>query len=230
MHDMFRYEKNRLWEMRLIRKALQIADLVVCPSSSVALDYVDRGWATADRTRVIRNGVDVDEFQPHLEGDAVVSIGRASSEKSHSDFESIANQLNSKHPTIRWILAGPASANLQNVECKGHQDDIRDVLKLAILYVSTSRTEGMSNALLESQAMGLPAVVRCLGSNSEIIRDGVNGFLAGELFDFVNKCDLLLSDSLLRKEMGNAARARMESEFAIGNQIRKIESIYRELL
>jgi glycosyltransferase involved in cell wall biosynthesis len=230
MHDMFRYEKNKSWEKHLVRRTMSMSDLVLCPSSSVAMDYLDRNWASAERIRVVRNGVDMEHFQPGASTDAVVAVGRATAEKTHGDFESIAQQLKAKHPQVRWIVAGGTETKSNGIEFVGYQNDIREVLNRAMIYISTSCTEGMSNALLESQAMGIPAVVRYLGSNSEIIQNRVNGFLARELVDFVNYSGALLEDESMRKEMGVKARERMCSDFAIKKQIEKIESIYSELL
>src|SRR5262249_39448769 len=54
--------QNRKWERSLIRMALEKSDVVVVPSFSAGIGYLDAGWVDPDRLRVIQNGVDCDYF------------------------------------------------------------------------------------------------------------------------------------------------------------------------
>lgn len=230
MSDAFQSDQNRLWERYFIRKTLRVADLVLCPSNSIASDFLDLGWIHPERTRVVHNGVDVDYFHPSQGGNLIVAVGRQSVEKAYDDFESIARGLRKAFPEIRCVVVGGAKRDSDCVEFTGRQEDVREILRNTAIYISTSRTEGMSNALLEAQSMGIPAVVRELGSNSEVLENGVNGFLVKTVEEFVQACKTLLNNESLRKEMGQLARARIQAKFAIQNQIKKVESIYSELL
>jgi glycosyltransferase involved in cell wall biosynthesis len=58
----------------------------------------------------------------------------------------------------------------------GHQQDVVRYYKMADVFVSTSRIEGFSNALLEALASGLPAVATKTAGTEEIIENGKNGF------------------------------------------------------
>jgi glycosyltransferase involved in cell wall biosynthesis len=230
MHDAFDPKQNKRWERFLIKRTLRITDLAICPSQSVALDFLDRGWIHPDRTRVVHNGVDTDHFRPGSNGNWIVAVGRPSSEKAFDEFEAIGAILRKTFPEIRCVVAGPPVRNSGSVEFQGFQDDVREIFQNAAIYISTSKTEGMSNALLEALSMGIPAVVRAIGSNSEIIENGVDGFLAHTVEEFVRACETLLKNPSLRKQMGENARKKAESQFSVKAQIAKIESIYSELL
>jgi len=59
----------------------------------------------------------------------------------------------------------------------GHRNDIPALLSEASVGVLPSHSEGLSNALLESMAAGLPLVATRVGGNPELVHDGVNGLL-----------------------------------------------------
>ncbi|HLC17189.1 MAG TPA: glycosyltransferase [Thermodesulfovibrionia bacterium] len=56
-------------------------------------------------------------------------------------------------------------------------DGVLPYFQAADLFVLPSFAEGLSNALLEAQTCGLPAVATHVGGNSDIIQENVNGLL-----------------------------------------------------
>lgn len=76
--------------------------------------------------------------------------------------------------------------------------------------------EGMSNVLLESCSCGRPAITTNRPGCEEIVEDGVNGFLIKEKDsqDLIEKIEKFLKLSREeRKQMGLAARAKVERQF-----------------
>ena len=67
----------------------------------------------------------------------------------------------------------------KNVQLKGFCNNVDERIVNAYMYVCTSNYEGLSNALLESMAMGLAIVSTDSsgGGAREVIKDGVNGYL-----------------------------------------------------
>lgn len=68
---------------------------------------------------------------------------------------------------------------------------------------------------LQYMALGIVPVCSPVGVNVEIIRDGVNGFLAANREQWIEKLRLLLEDSGLRQRMGRAARETVEKKYSI---------------
>ena len=226
-------ERNKGWEKMLIRKMLRSADALMFPSRSSAVDFVEAGWADPSRVYVISNGVDAQYFSPQNEaGETLVAIGRISEQKAYEDLHAIVQIVRSKFLSLRCVVAGgggtiPAQ---DGIEYAGYVPDVRELLKHAAVFISTSKAEGMSNSLLEAQAMGIPVVARNIGPNSEIIEHGYNGFLAETKEEFAAFCERLLSDSELRKKIGKNARSKIEKHFSIHGQIDQLERMYDELL
>lgn len=225
------YYTARFWEKRLFRKSVQRSDLVVFPSFTVAIDFVDSGWVEPARTRVVYNGVDEIEFQPGFSGEAIVAVGRIAAEKAPEDLEETAQQIHKQMPGIRFIVAGGGNPPpSKSIEFVGRVDDIRQILRQAAVVIHTSRFEGMSNALLEAQSMGIPVIARRNGANTETVVDGVTGILADTNDELARACVALLTDQEMRNQMGAMARKRILSGFTIAGQVKKNEALYNELL
>jgi len=64
--------------------------------------------------------------------------------------------------------------------------------------------------ILEYAAAGLPVVASPVGVNSEYVRDGVNGFLASDCSEWVDKISRLLTDPQLREQMGRTGRKNVQ--------------------
>jgi glycosyltransferase involved in cell wall biosynthesis len=70
------------------------------------------------------------------------------------------------------------TAQLTSVELVGFVDDIEQLWSCYHALVLPSRFEGMPLALVEAMLCGRPCIVTDVGGNPELVRDGVNGFLA----------------------------------------------------
>src|SRR5687768_9766416 len=113
-------EHNRKWERRLIKKMLKAADVVLFPSRSSAIDFVDAGWVHRDRVRVVLNGVDTEHFQPAVgETKTMVAVGRISEQKAYNELRDVVKALQEKFPDLRCLIAGggavPVGDGLQYV-------------------------------------------------------------------------------------------------------------------
>ena len=106
------------------------------------------------------------------------------------------------------------------------------LLKMSDLFVLPSRTEGLSNALLEAMSAGLPCVATAVGGNPEVVVDGVTGFLVPpenpeELARAIVK---ILRDPDLGRRMGAAGASRVRENFTSEQMAAKVTAAYRELL
>ncbi|HRH38082.1 MAG TPA: glycosyltransferase, partial [Flavobacteriales bacterium] len=67
---------------------------------------------------------------------------------------------------------------------------------------------------LQYMALGIPTIMSPVGVNNSIIRDGMNGFLAGSVEEWTEKLCKLIDDADLRQRMGSAARMTVESSWS----------------
>lgn len=89
-------------------------------------------------------------------------------------------------------------------------DNVHEEIKTASMFVLSSDYEGISNALLECMAMGLPCISTdcpCGGSRG-LIEDGVNGLLVpvGDAAAFCRAMERVAGDNVLANKLGEKAR------------------------
>jgi len=108
----------------------------------------------------------------------------------------------------------------QRVRFLGQREDVGNVLNAADAFVASSDLEGMSHALLEALAMGLPIVSTPVSGARYVLEDGagvvVKEFSAQAIPDAVKN---LLTSVELRTRLSNAARARYQNQFTFDRMI-----------
>jgi glycosyltransferase involved in cell wall biosynthesis len=118
-----------------------------------------------------------------------------------------------------------------SVSFLGYRTDVEPLLAMADILVLPSRSEGMSNALLEGMAHGLAVVATDGPGNRAVVEHGREGLLVA-FDDRRALSEALLSlvrDSTLRRRLGEAASRRTEAEFSIRVVADAHEGVYRAL-
>ncbi len=127
-----------------------------------------------------------------------------------------------------------ARLNVQDiVEILPPVSDVGPLLRQADFHVSTSVSEGMSNALLESMSWGTPPVVSRVSGVDDIVRHGTSGlvFEAGDDDAFVTTLREAMSMTPDRwQAMSDAAFDTARERFSIEGVAVRHVAIYRSLL
>jgi len=99
----------------------------------------------------------------------------------------------------------------------------------ADIFVFPSITETQGIVITEAMAAGVPAVAVNKMGPSDIIQNGIDGYLIEEnVEEFSRKIGDLLDDNELRKKMGETAR-KNASEFSVEKCTDKMEELYKRL-
>ena len=114
----------------------------------------------------------------------------------------------------------------------GARRDLRRWLPHFDLFALPSAWEGLSMALLEAMACGLPAAATRVGGSPEAVLDGETGFLTppGDAQALARALERLAQDPALRRELGAAGRRRVEAVFNLEGTLQALEALYSELL
>jgi glycosyltransferase involved in cell wall biosynthesis len=83
---------------------------------------------------------------------------------------------------------------------------------------------------LQYMALGIPTICSPVGVNSEIIQDGVNGFLAVTEDEWVNKLTALLHSSEIRRRLGLAGRQTVETKYSARTQAPRVLEIFKSVV
>jgi glycosyltransferase involved in cell wall biosynthesis len=247
--------KVRAYEA-LDRRMLPRMDAVVCVSAGQAAKVARTGIAR-DRLYVIHNSVDPARFRNSgaagramLEGlftsprSAIIAgVGRQSPEKGFDQLVDAARLLVRDDDRVGIVLVGDgpdrsmlealvrASRLESNVVFAGFRTDVDRLLPGADILAQASHTEGLPNVVLEASAAGLPVVATDVGGTSEIIEDGVNGFLvpaadppalARRLLDLVRSPEL-------RHQMGDRGRDLVRARFSFARQAAAYEELFAKV-
>jgi len=88
------------------------------------------------------------------------------------------------------------------------------------------------SVITEAIAAGIPVVGTPIGSASEMIDDGVTGWLVPlePIEMMASKILLFAQNSDLCKQMGREGRKRAEKLFSVDEHVRQVQSIYDDLL
>lgn len=82
--------------------------------------------------------------------------------------------------------------------------------------------------LLQYMAAGLPTVASRAGMNCEVINDGVDGYLANETDEWVDKLSALIREKDLRQKMGRSARRKVVEEYELKKMAPKLVAVIRK--
>jgi glycosyltransferase involved in cell wall biosynthesis len=78
-------------------------------------------------------------------------------------------------------------------------------------------------------ATGRPVVISAVGMNKDLVRDGVNGFLASDSGDFVDALLKLARSPDLRSTIGAAGRRTVEQSYSAAALARKFAAVVRDV-
>lgn len=116
-----------------------------------------------------------------------------------------------------------------NVFLLGYRRDVNKLLKMADLYVTTSKREGLGLNLIEALLSGVPVIAYRNRGHIEIVKEGVNGFLINTENELISRMIQLNSDKELITELSDNARESVK-EFVLENALNEGIRIYeREL-
>jgi glycosyltransferase involved in cell wall biosynthesis len=83
--------------------------------------------------------------------------------------------------------------------------------------------------VLQYMAAGVPVVASPVGVNSDIIRDGENGFLATTLVAWRDRLARLLDSGTLRERLGREGRKTVESGYTLNHGLKLLSTLYQSL-
>jgi glycosyltransferase involved in cell wall biosynthesis len=83
---------------------------------------------------------------------------------------------------------------------------------------------------IQFMACGVPVVAAAVGVNTEIIQDGVNGFLASTASEWEDKIGRLLADAGLRQRLGDAGRKTIEQRYSLAVNAPRLSALVRDVV
>jgi glycosyltransferase involved in cell wall biosynthesis len=247
----------RLLAKSLTRLVPLLSTRIVAISSAVRDFVANGRESVRRRIDVIQNAIAPAPFgtgsqrarlraELHL-GDGLVvgMVGRVGMWKGQEIFIDAAKIVADSHSGVRFLLVGGVHDNQQRhftalhsqIERNGlaefvvvsdFRSDVPGVLDTLDIFVQPSvQPEPFGMTVLEAMSARLPVIASNHGGPTEIVVDGVTGFLtpARDARALANRINQLIDSPHLRREMGSAGRRRAEEEYSLP----RFHAAYRKL-
>lgn len=235
------------------RRIVRSAAAFVCVSGEVVHDLRRAG---VEPRRIVRipNGVDIGHFRPGRAGETdhralraslglpakeplILSVGRLEPGKR-------IDRLIAAHATVPGVLVvvgdGPEAGRLRSIAASAGiadrvlfrppTDDVAPYMRCAAVYVTAADQDGLSNAVLEAMASGLPVVATLGGGVAELV-DATTGVLveSGAPDEIGRAVVGLLRDPERRRELGAAGRQRVVTDYTLTRTADELVALYERL-
>lgn len=235
----------------LRRRLLRRVDAFVTLNKEMGAELAGYGLARV-RCWQIPSAVDLRWFRPAavrerlvarralgLPDEASVALfcGRLVPQKGLDILQAAWEILARRYSDARLLVVGSGperarieAARIPGVAWLGPQVDVRPFYWAADLYVSPSRAEGMSSAMLEAMASGLPVIATRVGGTEEVLTHGEQGLLVPkeDSVALAAALDCLLGNAEMRRSMAEQARSRAE-RFGVDATVERYLDLYHWL-
>ncbi len=181
--DVLDQETKLSWVLKWMERRVVGYERVIAVSETTKRELIKLGFK--GKVTVIYNGVDHSKFLPGKKNEdpLVLWIGRLKRYKNPLDVVEI-----SKGSAFRFLIAGGGELEEEVKRASGgnltylgrvSEGEKISLYQRAWVLLSTSSVEGFGMTVIEANACATPAVVYDRGSLSEIVRNGVNGYVVG---------------------------------------------------
>ncbi|MBI5522089.1 MAG: glycosyltransferase [Desulfarculus sp.] len=250
------FEGDRTLRM-LTRLSARMGRYLVCVGQEARATAQASEKVPARRLRVIHNGVDLVRFAPDPAARSrlrrslgiaddqavIISVGRLSFEKDCVTlFEALRLLAGLRRRPRLWLVGdGPQMPAYQEavgqlgldqvVRFWGNRQDVAELLGAADVFALSSLSEGISIAILEAMACGLPVVATAVGGNPELVQEGRSGLLVPPrspqaLASALARC---LEDPPWSHGLGREGRALAQGRFSLQAMVEAYARLYHEV-
>ncbi|MNX66217.1 putative glycosyltransferase EpsD [compost metagenome] len=237
--------------------ASRLSRQVVCVSHADQRSGLVHSILSAQRSRVIPNGIDPSRFRPDplararlrqalgvAEGEPLIGLfGRLTRQKAQGVFLRAAAEVLAREPASRFMLVGDGedraalaalSAGLGlggRLLMLGSRSDVPALLAATDVFVLPSLWEGLPIALLEAMACGVPVIASAVDGSVEVVQPGQSGLLVppGEVAPLAEAILALIRTPALAARLSAAGRERVLALYPLSRMIAAIEALYAEV-
>ncbi len=217
--------------------------IVACGKEEYDIILKEITFGNTKRLIRISNGIDLKQITPkdystRNKKIIVGVVGRISLQKAPWVFANIARDVLARRDDVgfTWI-GGGEDDDVKMLQDAGvsvtgmlDRDEVLERLTSLDIFLQTSAYEGLSLALLEAQAAGIPAVVTKIPGNDEVVQHGLTGFVGETEKQLTPKLEALIDSAEKRKEMGMQAKRYTEENFSLPAMAEQYKKKYQEIV
>ena len=234
---------------RMIRSFRHISR-VICLNDEVEAECRALGFTDEQRV-LIPNGFPVREVTSRAEygkreETELTFVGRLDAQKNPGTLlaalAKVVSSPGGEKVRARFLGEGMKLGELQQqarelriedrIRFSGRVVDVASYLRRSDIFALPSLSEGISNALLEAMAHGLPCIATRIPGNTDLVIHRETGLLVepGDAEDLAQAILELVGDPALGEKLGRAGRAFVEERFDIDHVAERYAKLYRDLV
>ncbi len=212
-------DSDRTSHFRLFHRTAKLADMIIAGNPYLA----EHARRLNRNVKVLPTGLDTKAYRPEikLKGDGkirLVWIGSKSTLQYLAEIKPALEQIGQRYDSVVLRIICDDFFELQNMEVEKCQWSLeKQVEDLATSHIGLAPlpdnrfTRGKCGfKILQYEAANLPVVTSPVGVNSEYVRNGVMGYHASNIRQWIDRVSELIDDIELRKKMADAGRAQAQ--------------------
>jgi glycosyltransferase involved in cell wall biosynthesis len=225
---------NQRLQRLFIRWSLNRFSVITCPS--LELKSIINSWGVNKPIEFIPNGVLNSENEDIDKKYDLVSVSRLVNWKN---IDKLIRASAKTKSNLAIVGSGPEEIIFKKlakelnapVEFLGQLDEeeVKKILARSKIFALLSDYEGLSFALLQAMARGIPSIVSDVKGNIDVVRNEVEGLVVNidNQVEIENAIEKLLGSTELLTKYGAAAKLRVKNEYDQKNQINKVINLMR---
>ena len=216
---------------RLEKFGNRLGGKVVCCSASELEEYLNLGIDAGYINNGVTTNNKVTENRQNRDRFRIVTSGRIEEQKNPWLFNAIALYFEGMDQIeFAWIGDGVEKKcfTSKNITVTGWLDDV-DVHKYMAdsdIYLSTSRYEGLSFAVLEALALKKPVLLHNCPGNTDLVKKGINGGLFNTEADAIVRILQYYTNPEMLRVMGDYSGEICKAEFDVITNFKKYRDLY----
>jgi glycosyltransferase involved in cell wall biosynthesis len=186
------------------------------------------------------NNAKVREFaERHKQNLIFTFVGRLSPIKRCDRIVQIARELHNDFPQLHFLIIGDGelrgtlevAARGLPITFLGWESHTQDWLAISDCAILLSDNEAVPLAMIEAGLAGLPVIATNVGSMSDVVVDGLNGYLVEPLIEEIKSGVIALVESAeLRESFGKKGRDLARDRFSVDAMIQRHREIYSQAI
>jgi len=238
---LYRLEGNRL--RRFERELDGLSKFVVFVTEQESKIY--RSFHATEKIRVVENGVDLKYFDPGAEisplpqPDTPLRLVFVGAMDYYPNVDGVTWFVQDVWPHIRdncdvvfQIVGAGAGQGLRRLAAEtpgvtlvGDVPDVRPYLRDSIGVIPLRIARGLQNKVLEAMAMACPVIASPAALEGLDVRVGQDVLAAEGVDDWVGQLRQLIHSPIMRKQLGTAARSRIENRYRWPDRLKVLEEL-----
>jgi len=171
----------------------------------------------------------------------IITVGELNANKNHIQALKALSKLNKTDFHYLVVGNGESEQKLKKavnelmlqdkVSFLGFRRDVAELMASSDIFILTSRHEGLTRAIMEAMAVGLPIIATDERGNRDLVKSGENGYLVplDDVEQTAIAIERLIDSEDLRRSMGGKSK-ELVKQYDLQNILKEMEKIYDNIL